>query len=286
MIPMVRTFGAPVIDPLGKSARKTSGTPAPGLEVGRHRGRQLPHGLEALRLEHLGPSNRARTRDAAEVVAQQVDDHRVLGTVLHRGRETFPRGVVLREPAAARRGALHRARGQPVAVQPEEQLRRGRQDAVSPGVQVRGVCAPLRVAEVAVEAPLVAFDGRAQPQRVVHLIRVARGDVLADPRDGQVVAGRGRSSAPTRRTAVSRRAAREARSPAAAGTSRTRRAAAGRTDRPADADARRATGPARATPRTSRTRRPTARARPRPRRPPAWAARPPAAPPRGRPRGP
>ncbi len=30
MIPIVRTFGAPVIDPLGKSARKTSGTPVPG----------------------------------------------------------------------------------------------------------------------------------------------------------------------------------------------------------------------------------------------------------------
>ena len=29
MIPIVRTFGAPVIDPLGKSARKTSGTPVP-----------------------------------------------------------------------------------------------------------------------------------------------------------------------------------------------------------------------------------------------------------------
>jgi hypothetical protein len=30
MIPIVRTFGAPVIEPLGKSARKTSGIPVPG----------------------------------------------------------------------------------------------------------------------------------------------------------------------------------------------------------------------------------------------------------------
>ena len=189
MIPIVRTFGAPVIDPLGKSARKTSGTPAPG-------------------------SSSAVTVD---VSCQTVSKRSGSNTLAHRtvpGRAMRPRslrrrstiiafsarsfadaveplalGVVLRGPATSRRGALHRSRGQPVAVQPEEQLRRRGHDAVAARVQVRAVGAALRVAEVAVETPLVAFDDRAQPERVVHLIRVARGDVLADLRDRQVVAG-------------------------------------------------------------------------------------------------
>ncbi len=67
--------------------------------------------------------------------------------------------------------------------------------------------AALRVAEVAVETTLVALDGGAQPERVVHLVRVARGDVLADLRDGQVVAGAvdGRHPRVGRRRLVARR---------------------------------------------------------------------------------
>ena len=125
MICIVRTFGAPVIDPLGKSARNTSGRLVPGSSSRRHGRRELPDGLEALRLEHLGPPDRAGLRDPTEVVAEQVDDHRVLGAVLHGGGEPLADRVVLREPATPRRRALHRARGERVAVQTEEQLRRG-----------------------------------------------------------------------------------------------------------------------------------------------------------------
>ena len=86
--------------------------------------------------------------------------------------------------------------------------------------------APLRETEVAVEPAFVALDGRAQPERVVHLVRVARGDVLADARDRPVVAGRDRSTVAIAGPTVGhRRGATATRSPAAVGTWRTRRAA-------------------------------------------------------------
>ncbi len=96
--------------------------------------------------------------------------------------------LVLGRPPAARRGALHRPRREAIAVDPEEQLGRGREDAVPTGVQVGGVSAPLGEAQVAVEPALVAANGRAQPEGVVHLVGVAGCDVFTDPLDGVVVA--------------------------------------------------------------------------------------------------
>ena len=109
------------------------------LDPRGHGRRELPDGLEPFGLEHLGPSDRARRGDPAQVVAEQVDDHRVLGAILHRRRESLADRVVLLEPAAARRRALHRPRREQVAVQPEEELGRRRQDPEPAGVQVRAI---------------------------------------------------------------------------------------------------------------------------------------------------
>jgi len=54
--------------------------------------------------------------DPAEIIAEQVDDHRVLRAILHRGGEAFADLLVLREPPASGRGALHRTRSEPIAV--------------------------------------------------------------------------------------------------------------------------------------------------------------------------
>ena len=48
------------------------------------------------------------------------------------------------------------------AFDPEEQLGGGRQNAEPSGVQVAGIGAPLREAEVSVQAPRVAVDAGAQ----------------------------------------------------------------------------------------------------------------------------
>ena len=236
MIPIVRTFGAPVIEPLGKSARKTSARPVSGSSSA------VTVDVSCHTVSNRSGSNTLAHRtvpgagDAAEVVAQQVDDHRVLGAVLHRGREALARSAS--SSASQRpRGAVPFI-GRVVSRSPSSR-KNSSGDAETrcgsgPAFRYARVRAPLRVAEVAVETALVALDGRAQPERVVHLVRVAGGDVLADASRSPGRSGRGRRSAPTRRTAgtlVARR--RQARSPAAAGTSRTRRAAAGRTGRPA-----------------------------------------------------
>ena len=49
-----------------------------------HGGRELPHRLVPLQRQQRRHRDRSDARDTADVVAQQVDDHHVLGTVLHR----------------------------------------------------------------------------------------------------------------------------------------------------------------------------------------------------------
>ena len=69
-------------------------------------------------LDHqLGPANRADPADAREIVAFEIDDHHVLGSVLR---------VV--DVLARRPGALDRHRPQPVAAAGEKELGRGGDD--------------------------------------------------------------------------------------------------------------------------------------------------------------
>ena len=160
---------------------------APLPELGRDGRGQLPHRLEPLRLEHLAPPNRPDARHPSEIVPQQIHDHRVLGALLDRTAQPRADRLVLREPATARRGALHRLGRDRAPVDPEEQLRGGREDAVPAEVEVRRVGTALRVAEVAIEALRVAGDAGAEPEREVDLIGVARRDVVMDPLDRGVV---------------------------------------------------------------------------------------------------
>ncbi len=68
-------------------------------------------------------------RNASEIVAQQIDDHQILGAVLAAGGKTFARLFIARRIRAARRGALHRPRRQPpIRRQIEEQFRRQAED--------------------------------------------------------------------------------------------------------------------------------------------------------------
>jgi hypothetical protein len=79
-------------------------------------------------MEELGHVQRADFADARDVVAQQIDDHPVLGLVLGIvGQEEPLRAVLLRTGAAWRR-PLHRQRLDPaVRANFEEEFRRARQ---------------------------------------------------------------------------------------------------------------------------------------------------------------
>ena len=82
MISIVRSFGAPVIEPPGKAARTQSiarGVVAQPAADGRHELVDRRVGLDGHERRHLDAAQRA---DAAEVVADEVDDHEVLGARL------------------------------------------------------------------------------------------------------------------------------------------------------------------------------------------------------------
>ncbi|MNL62461.1 hypothetical protein D3C87_1864840 [compost metagenome] len=58
--------------------------------------------------EQVGDLDRADFGDAAEIVAQQVDDHQVFGAVLLVGRQRGTAGCILGQGAAAFQRPLHR----------------------------------------------------------------------------------------------------------------------------------------------------------------------------------
>ena len=126
---MVRSFGAPVIEPGGKQERTASRGRGAGPQPAPHRGDQLVDGLVGLDRHHLRHLDAADLADGAEVVAQEVDDHQVLGPVLLVGGEGGGEGCVFGGGRAAAAGALDRACfGFAVAADAEEALGGGAED--------------------------------------------------------------------------------------------------------------------------------------------------------------
>ena len=107
-ISMARIFGAPVIDPPGKAAASRSNGSRPWSS--------RPVTVETRCWTATVRSSRQRrgtrtvpgTADAAEVVAEDVDDHHVLGAVLLRAKQLAGEGPVLVARPAARPRALDR----------------------------------------------------------------------------------------------------------------------------------------------------------------------------------
>ena len=100
-----------------------------GQQLCAHLAHHLVHGGETLDAEEFRHVERADLRDQRDVVAQQVDDHAVLGLVLRIVGEEVLQLLVLFRRLAARCRALHRMRLDPaVAVDLEEQFGRTRQD--------------------------------------------------------------------------------------------------------------------------------------------------------------
>ena len=150
-------------------------------------------GGEALQHAELGCQHRVVAADAGEVVAQQVDDHHVLGPVLL-GRQQLggEAGVLLgRGPARAR--ALDRPGLDPAAFELEEALGRGGDDGglaiVEEGRERGGVA----TAQAAVEGEGVEAvrEVGAEALADVGLEDVAGQDVLDRAGDRGLVVGAG-----------------------------------------------------------------------------------------------
>ena len=86
MISIARILGAPLSVPAGKVARSTSMLVRPGLEQALDVADDVHHVRVALDDEGVGHLDAAGLRDAADVVARQVDQHQVLGALLRVGR--------------------------------------------------------------------------------------------------------------------------------------------------------------------------------------------------------
>ena len=132
----------------------------------------------------------ARRAHAAQVVAEHVDDHRVLGPIFVAREELACECAVLGLRPAPRTRPLDRI-GAHVAggVEREERLGRGRDDrpsmpgVVYPEVEVRGEECRIAGPDLAVERPGIAGEGGLEPAGQVRLVDVPGGYGLADRLD-------------------------------------------------------------------------------------------------------
>ena len=187
MCSIAASFGAPVTDPPGNVARRSSAVPTPGRRraldvetrcatpaIGAPRGTCYAHG--------------SGDADAAQVVSLEVDDHHVLGPVLAAGGDRLGR--------VGRPRALDRHRPHPVAARPQEELGRRRDDRPAVAVH-RGRELGAQRSERPLDARRVARERRPQVLDEVHLVDVAapdRGPRLGDRRARAATAT---TSAPT-----------------------------------------------------------------------------------------
>lgn len=157
-----------------------------------HLRRELPDRRVSLGGEQVGDLDAADSGDPGQVVAEQIDDHQVLGSLLGAGAQPADLLGVLLRGSAAGGGALHRTRPQAVACPLEEQLRTGAHHDVATQVEVGVVgAAPRRAAlgpgQTGVERLEIAVESRAQPVGHVALVGHSCSDVLPNPTDGERV---------------------------------------------------------------------------------------------------
>ena len=120
------SFGAPVTEPGGNVARSSPASPTPSRSSPSTSETRCHTPACGRDLGERGDADRAGPADAAEVVADEVDDHHVLGAVLLRRGQL---GAAVRRARALDRRAAHGA-----ARAGEEQLRREARDrAPGPG---------------------------------------------------------------------------------------------------------------------------------------------------------
>ena len=70
----------------------------------------------------IGHRNRTGDRDSRQIVAQQINNHQIFGTLFGVVRQAMRKGCVFRHIAAARRGALHRFGGDLASLQRKEKF--------------------------------------------------------------------------------------------------------------------------------------------------------------------
>ncbi len=128
---------------------------------------------------HVGRhAHRAVLGHAADVVAPEVDEHHVLGTLLLVALQLLgqPHIFFLVPPARPRAG--NRVRLDATALDPHQHLRRRADDGAVADAQEIHVGRRIDVAERTIDGERIRGERRLEPLREHHLIDVAGGDVF------------------------------------------------------------------------------------------------------------
>ena len=155
----------------------------PGIDAAGH----LQDFAVAGDVEGVADAHAVRARDFAEVIAQQIDNHRVLGAVF---RVAGKRRLCRFDVAGGARRAFHRQGVEVVAVAGEKEF--GRE---AEGVPVGGMPGERRIrcglqrAQALVEGYGIAVACGGRAQGVVDLVGVAGADEFVDGGDGAGISG-------------------------------------------------------------------------------------------------
>ena len=171
----------------GEEGRQDPGQGDPG--PGGHGRGHLEEGRVGLDGEERTGPDAAGLGDPAQVVAEHIDDHQVLGPVLLRaGQPRFQPGVLLRGSPPPP-GSLHRPGDDPVPLEAEEEFRRGGSDPVPAGLEKGPRPLPLSPDHPGEECPGVAPERAGEAVGVIHLVGLAPGDPPLDLFDRPAVPG-------------------------------------------------------------------------------------------------
>ena len=178
MICIARTFGAPTSVPAGNAAANRSNASLPGRELAVHAADDVHHVAVALDMTVRIHADGAGSRDAAEVVAREIDEHDVLGVLLRIGEQFLLQSRVLRAVLAARPRAGDRPHLRVAVRQLHQRFGRRADDHAVAEIAIEHVRRRIQQAQCAIgfERLQLAFAGEAHRQH--QLVDVACGDVL------------------------------------------------------------------------------------------------------------
>ena len=109
MISMARTLGAPDTVPAGNPAISASTASCFALELSLHIGHDMHDLAVIFEEEAVGDAHAADLRDAADIVAAEVEQHQMLGALLGVGEKLLGERLVFLRRGAARPRAGDRA---------------------------------------------------------------------------------------------------------------------------------------------------------------------------------
>ena len=151
---------------------------------GRHQVIDIGIGLDGFMGRH---PDRSAPADAADVVAQQIDDHGEFGVVFGAGFQFLPHGVVFAGVAPAGARALDGAGLNMTVVQPQEALRGSGDQMMVAGVHEREKRGRILLVQGPEKAEGTPLEPCLKPLGEIHLVDIPRRDVVPNTLDRRFI---------------------------------------------------------------------------------------------------